>query len=203
MRSKIRCDGYYANFFGLGSQLNRLFEREFVVAEAQDHDSSSWMPVLCNGRLSASAPAMQTVGVGNLSPSCATSCARSLSRGASRGDFVVDTACTQPVSQAQFAASEPAEPTAVGFSTPVGASPGGVDVGFSPPAGAHAAASTPVKQSARQAAVAGSSTVTSPSTTLVHGTDPPTPIATSPSVQPISVEDFIASLKLPLEKPLI
>ena len=39
---------------------------------------------------------------------------------------------------------------------------------------------------------------------LVHGTDPPpTSVAASPSVQPTSVEDCIAGLKLPLEVPLI
>jgi hypothetical protein len=45
----------------------------------------------------------------------------------------------------------------------------------------------------------------SPST-LVHGTDPsPTScsVTASPSVEPTSVEDFIADLKLPLEVPLI
>jgi hypothetical protein len=40
--------------------------------------------------------------------------------------------------------------------------------------------------------------------TLVHGTDPPpTFVTASPSAQPTSVEDFIAGLKLPLEKSLI
>lgn len=34
-------------------------------------------------------------------------------------------------------------------------------------------------------------------------TPPPTSVAASPSVQPTSVEDFIADLKLPLEEPLI
>jgi hypothetical protein len=37
--------------------------------------------------------------------------------------------------------------------------------------------------------------------TLAHGTDPSPTIVASPSVQPTSVEDFIASLKLSLEKP--
>jgi hypothetical protein len=37
--------------------------------------------------------------------------------------------------------------------------------------------------------------------TLAHGTDPPPTVAASPSVRPTYVEDFIASLKLSLEKP--
>lgn len=39
---------------------------------------------------------------------------------------------------------------------------------------------------------------------MIHGMDPaPTAVAASTSVQPTSVGDFFASLKLPLEQPLI
>jgi hypothetical protein len=119
-----------------------LFEREFVVAEAtesgqtmatwvaQDHDSSSWMPV-------AGCPAWQL---------CGRHC-------------VHLTSIAGPVRRLRACRTN-----CSGL-----ASPGGADVVFSPPAGAHAAASTPVTQSARQAAVARSSIVASPSTTLVHG----------------------------------